>query len=159
MWLSHESCQRRVLYLHTTCVAGRKQPPIPPYSQIGLSSSGMYPLYVWSAKFANTEAKTDFQLHRHECTDVLRGAARGVPATAQAGADVPPNSRITGHLREDSHGVARGVGLAPPSTRQKAPEGSRVSIRYASVVLPSEIKSVGWLTSSSPARTPSQTRP
>jgi hypothetical protein len=39
--------------------------------------------------------------------------------------------------------MARGVGLAPPPTRQKAPKGSQVSIKHALMVLSRKIKSAG----------------
>lgn len=39
--------------------------------------------------------------------------------------------------------MARGVGLAPPPTRQKAAKGSQVSIKHALMVLSRKIKSAG----------------
>jgi hypothetical protein len=48
--------------------------------------------------------------------------------------------------------VARGIGLAPPPTRQKAPKSSRVSIYISVDGLGNRIKSAGWLTYPSPAR-------
>jgi hypothetical protein len=81
---------------------------------------------VWEA---NSKAKTEFQLHRYERTEILREVARGVHAPARAGMDVPPNRGGSEHQRANHCGVARGIGLAPSPTRQKAPDASRVSIK------------------------------
>ena len=50
--------------------------------------------------------------------------------------------------------MAEGVGLAPPPTRQKATKDSRVSIKYALMVLSRKIKSAGlvFLFLTSPGR-------
>src|ERR1019366_8132678 len=85
-------------------------------------------LSIRFGKFANAEAKTEFRLHRYERTALLRNLATGVHATARAGADVPRNRGGSENLRENGHGVAKGIGLASPPTRQKTPKGSRVSI-------------------------------
>jgi hypothetical protein len=65
----------------------------------------------------------------YERTALLRDVASGVPATARARMDVPANRSGAEHQRANHCGVARGIGLAPSPTRQKAPEASQVSIK------------------------------
>lgn len=89
-------------------------------------------LYLWSAKFANSEPKTEFQLHRCERTTLLREVARGVPATARAGVDVPPNSRRARHQRADGDGMAQGIGFATATEGKTPAKTSRMSIRAMS---------------------------
>ena len=89
----------------------------------------VYHLCLGSAKFANSEAKTEFQLHGYERTALLRDVARGFPAIAWAGVDVPANSWSTGHLRKDGHGMARRAWTATPSTGKTSAKVAHVSIK------------------------------
>jgi hypothetical protein len=156
LWLSHESRQRRNSK-QTTWVAGRAQPPRPLNSQIGRSSDGMCHLHVWSAKSANSEAKTEFRLHRYERTTLLRDVATGVHTPARAGVDVPPNRGGSEHFREDGHGMARGARPAPATKRKTPPETSRVSIKDMSGSSRDDFKpGAGWLIPYPPITVPTQ---
>lgn len=86
-------------------------------------------LSIGFGKFANSEAKTEFRLHRYERTAILREVARGVHAPARFGMDVPPNRGGAEHLRANGHGMARGAKPAPTTKGKTPPETSRVSIK------------------------------
>jgi hypothetical protein len=94
----------------------------------------VYHLCLWSEKFDNSEPKMEFQLHSYERTDVLRKVARGVPEIAWTWVDVPANGCGTGHLREDSHGLARGAWAPAPSTGKTPEKTEKVSIKEGRIV-------------------------